>query len=123
MIMNYERRWELLTHYAKQTNNQDLLKVMERIARDVLTEEQQRQDRFESYRPKRSADEPHDAGCQITRYGEGHACTCKSNMTRRAQQVENAGKHGDMEFRNTLGSIEAHNFDKAHQSVSNERGS
>lgn len=70
------------------------------------------QRRFDRYLPERPADEPHDAGCQITRLGGIHSCTCASNMVRRRQQVQNAAEANDQAFRETIGSMEQYAFDQ-----------
>lgn len=79
---------------------------------DPLSQEK-RLERFKTYAVPRPADEPHDRGCQVTRLGANHCCTCKSNFDRRQQEVKNAGAAGDMEYRATLGSMAARNFDIA----------
>lgn len=69
--------------------------------------------RFASYEVPRPADEPHDARCQVARCGPRHACTCASNSTRRRLMIENAARADDLDFRDTLGSMEQHQFDAA----------
>lgn len=93
----------------------DMRRLMAKVATQLNADMRSQEARFESYRPQRPADEPHDKGCQITRWGDGlgHSCTCESNTTRRRQQIINAGKAKDYAFRETLGSMERHTFDGA----------
>lgn len=70
-------------------------------------------DAFAKYRVERSADEPHDLGCQVTRHGEKRCCTCKSNMHRRRLSIEAAGRAGDYVVLNMLGSTEQYTWHEA----------
>lgn len=90
-----------------------LAKERQQLKEDIAAQEA----RFNSYTPDRPVHEPHDAQCQIVRFGPKDACTCRSNMTRRRQQVINAGKAKDRAFRETLGSMESMIFDNAEKGI------
>lgn len=91
----------------------ELVQIIGQIEAELAYDLATQKLRFDSYEPPRPAGEAHDARCQITRFGAGHACTCDSNRTRRRQQVINAGRANDLAFRETLGSMEASTFDGA----------
>ena len=65
------------------------------------------QTHFNLYLEKKPADEPHDEGCQKTRYGDqpGIACTCEINDVRHRQAIERAAIANDQIVLASLGSI------------------
>jgi hypothetical protein len=70
-------------------------------------------DSFAKYTVERPADEPHDKGCQVTRYGDGYCCTCESNGARRRQSIQAAGRAGDYVVLDSLGSMEQYTWHEA----------
>jgi hypothetical protein len=115
MLLSKNQLWDRLRASAEASNNTAVLSYMNSVEVILAAEIEAQQARFASYLPMRPADEPHDARCQVTREGPQYCCTCQSNMTRRRQQVANAAKAGDMDFRATLGGMESHAFDMERQ--------
>jgi hypothetical protein len=108
-----DQKWDRMRAQAEDEGALEILAYMNGIEAKLKRDVAAQQARFDSYMPKRPADEPHDKGCQVTRMGPQHCCTCESNMTRRRQQVINAARANDRDFRETLGGMESHAFDLA----------
>ena len=129
MIYKMDQAWERLREASTQQSNhlvksiakegRDILRSMERIERQLQADIGAQQARFDSYLPVRSPDESHDAKCQKNTMGE-HACyTCESNRTRHQQQIINAARARDYDYRDTLGGMEQHSFN---MHVTNDQG-
>ena len=111
-LVKIEDRWDRLVEAARLHAEGDvLLDMIETVDTRVRLDISEQEARFAAYLPARPADEPHDAQCQVTRWGGEDPCTCKSNAMRRRQQVRNAARARDMAFRETLGSMEQRAFD------------
>jgi hypothetical protein len=111
VLLSLDQKWDRLRASAEASGDTHVLSYMDSVEQILKAEIASQQARFASYLPARPANEPHEARCQVTRYGPQHCCTCESNMTRRRQQVANAAKAGDLDFRATLGGMESHAFD------------
>jgi len=112
-MLKMEQLWDKMREKAEAEGALEILAyngVEAKLKNDVAAQ----QARFDSYLPARPADYQHKDRCQITRFKDARmACTCKSNMDRRRQQVVNAARAGDTDFRDTLGGMESHAFDLA----------
>jgi hypothetical protein len=110
-MLKTDQLWDKMRAQAEAEGASEILSYMQNVELKLKSDIAVQQARFDSYLPKRPADEPHDAKCQITRWGANQCCTCESNIIRRREQVKNAAEAGDYDFRDTLGSMESHMFD------------
>lgn len=112
-MLKMDQLWERMRERATEEGALEILAYMDSVEIKLKNDVAAQQARFDSYMPKRPADEPHEAKCQVVRMGPQHCCTCESNMTRRREQVVNAARANDRDFRDTLGGMESHAFDLA----------